>query len=59
MSEESPKPDPVELTHAPTILSVNVGLPRTVDYRGTRVSTAIYKQPVDGRIAQPVEREAE
>jgi MOSC domain-containing protein YiiM len=39
------------MTDTPTILSVNVGLPRTVNYGGTRVSTAIWKQPVGGRVA--------
>lgn len=35
----------------PSVLSVNVGEPRTVDYRGELVTTAIWKQPVGGRIA--------
>jgi MOSC domain-containing protein YiiM len=35
----------------PAVLSVNVGLPQTVNYRGTPVTSAIWKQPVDGRIA--------
>ncbi len=35
----------------PTVHSVNVGMPRTVNYRGKPVTTAIWKQPVDGRIA--------
>jgi ferredoxin-NADP reductase/MOSC domain-containing protein YiiM/ferredoxin len=33
------------------LLSVNVGLPRDVAWRGERVHTAIWKQPVQGRIA--------
>ena len=33
------------------LVSLNVGLPREVDWRGTRVTTGIYKQPVEGRIA--------
>lgn len=31
------------------LLSVNVGLPRDVPWRGGRVRTAIFKSPVDGR----------
>jgi MOSC domain-containing protein YiiM len=33
------------------LLSVNVGLPREVQWRGQRVTTGIYKEPVDGRVA--------
>ena len=32
------------------ILSVNVGTPREVEFRGRKVSTAIYKQPVIGAV---------
>jgi MOSC domain-containing protein YiiM len=32
------------------LLSVNVGLPREVIYKGKRVTTGIYKEPIDGRI---------
>ena len=32
------------------LLSVNVGLPREVLWRGRRVTTGIYKEPVDGRV---------
>jgi MOSC domain-containing protein YiiM len=32
------------------VLSVNVGLPRDVAWRGNTVTTGIYKQPVAGRI---------
>src|SRR5215217_9633412 len=32
------------------VVSVNVGLPRTVHWKGRDVTTAIFKQPVDGRI---------
>lgn len=32
------------------IASVNVGRPREVEYRGRRVSTGIYKSPVDGPV---------
>ncbi len=31
------------------LLSINVGLPRDVDWRGRKVRTAIWKQPVQGR----------
>ena len=33
------------------LLSVNVGLPRDVAWRGEKVHTAIWKQPVQGRVA--------
>ena len=33
------------------LLSINVGLPREVAWRGEKVHTAIWKQPVQGRIA--------
>jgi MOSC domain-containing protein YiiM len=33
------------------VISVNVGLPREVVWLGSSVSTGIYKEPVDGRIA--------
>src|SRR5215831_5776068 len=32
------------------IISVNVGEPREVLWKGTRVSTGIFKYPVDGRV---------
>jgi MOSC domain-containing protein YiiM len=32
------------------VVSVNVGRPRTVEWRGRRVSTAIWKVPVDGPV---------
>jgi MOSC domain-containing protein YiiM len=32
------------------VLSVNVGLPRTVEWKGRLVSTGIFKEPVVGRI---------
>ncbi|HYP47462.1 MAG TPA: MOSC domain-containing protein [Thermoleophilaceae bacterium] len=35
----------------PVVLSVNVGRPRTVEYRGSRHTTAIWKSPVSGRLA--------
>jgi MOSC domain-containing protein YiiM len=33
------------------VLSVNVGLPREVVWRGKQVTTGIYKEPVAGRVA--------
>jgi MOSC domain-containing protein YiiM len=33
------------------LVSLNVGLPREVTWRGRSAVTAIYKQPVDGRVA--------
>ena len=33
------------------LVSINCGLPRTVVWHGRQVTTAIYKQPVEGRVA--------
>ena len=33
------------------LMSVNVGLPREVEWNGQNVSTGIFKQPVEGRVA--------
>ena len=33
------------------LVSVNIGLPREVMWRGRKTTTAIYKQPVEGRVA--------
>lgn len=33
------------------LLSVNCGMPRRVDWHGTAVTTSIYKDPVEGRVA--------
>lgn len=33
------------------LISVNCGLPREVDWHGRPVTTSIYKEPVDGRVA--------
>ncbi len=33
------------------VLSVNVGLPRLVEYKGESVTTGIFKEPVGGRVA--------
>ena len=32
------------------LVSVNVGLPREVDWHGMNVTTGIFKQPVNGRV---------
>src|SRR5436190_1203567 len=32
------------------LVSVNVSLPRMVEFRGQAVSTSIFKEPVDGRV---------
>src|SRR5574342_202299 len=32
------------------VVSVNVGLPRTVEWMGTRVTTSIFKEPVAGPV---------
>jgi MOSC domain-containing protein YiiM len=33
------------------VVSVNVGLPRVVEWHGRRVETGIWKEPVEGRVA--------
>ena len=35
----------------PSLISVNVGLPKDVEWRGQAVSTGIFKSPVDGPVA--------
>jgi MOSC domain-containing protein YiiM len=35
----------------PSLVSVNVGTPRPISYRGRQVMTGIWKEPVDGRVA--------
>ena len=35
----------------PTLVSVNVGRPRTIEWRGRLVTTAIWKEPVAGPVA--------
>src|SRR5438128_10740980 len=32
------------------VVSVNVSLPKTVELRGRKVTTAIFKEPVEGRV---------
>jgi len=36
--------------NAGTVVSLNIGLPQAVDYRGQPVYTGIFKQPVDGPV---------
>ena len=36
--------------HSAKLVSVNVGAPRDVQWKGRTVSTGIYKEPVDGRV---------
>src|SRR3978361_2491008 len=38
------------LVTSPRIVAVNVGLPRTVEWAGRSVTSAIWKEPVTGRI---------
>src|SRR5665213_1847602 len=33
-----------------TVVSINVGLPREVEWQGKTVRTAIWKRPVEGRV---------
>ncbi len=40
----------METSDRPTIVSVNVGLPRTVEWRGREVTSAIWKEPVSGPV---------
>jgi MOSC domain-containing protein YiiM len=44
---DAPAPTPPP----PRVLSVNVGAVREVEWRGKRVTTGIWKHPVDGRVA--------
>ena len=45
-AETARAPDPAAST--PTLLSVNVGMPRDVDWQGKTVHTGVWKHPVDG-----------
>src|SRR5260370_1136746 len=38
-------------THKMKLVSLNIGLPREVMWRGIKTTTGIYKQPVGGRVA--------
>jgi len=33
-----------------SIVSVNIGTPRTVAFRGREITTSIYKNPIEGRV---------
>src|SRR5258707_10666219 len=39
-----------ESTGGARVVSVNVGLPRLVTWRGEDVSTGIFKEPIEGRV---------
>ena len=39
------------MSHSLKIVSVNVGMPREVIWKGMSVQTAIFKEPVDGPVA--------
>jgi MOSC domain-containing protein YiiM len=41
---------PGSLTRRPFVASVNVGLPRSVEWRGREVTTAIWKEPTTARV---------
>ena len=43
-------PNPYHLTHQGLIESINVGAVRTVEWRGQRVTTGIWKAPVSDRV---------
>ena len=34
----------------PKILSINVSLPKEIDFEGQKVTTGIFKEPIEGRI---------
>ena len=38
-----------EITEAGKLISVNVGLPRMVEWKGRTITTGIFKEPVEGR----------
>src|SRR3954463_10579617 len=42
---------PLTAAQAPRVGSINVGRPRRIETAGPPVTTAIWKQPVDGRVA--------
>lgn len=37
--------------HSPSVVSLNVGRPRTVEWRGRTVTSSIWKEPVHGRVS--------
>lgn len=39
------------MTATPLLVSVNVGLPRTVMFRGKPITTAIWKEPIEGPVS--------
>ena len=42
--------DPVDRADGMRVVSVNVGRPRIIEWHGREVETAIWKDPVDGRV---------
>jgi ferredoxin-NADP reductase/MOSC domain-containing protein YiiM len=49
MSSKSPKAQPINAAgRAPTLVSVNVGLPKDVPWQGKTVFTGVFKDPVTG-----------
>jgi MOSC domain-containing protein YiiM len=51
MSEEQKSGEHMGGDQKITLFSLNVGLPRDVVWRGMNVTTGIFKQPVEGRVA--------
>lgn len=51
MSEEGARDGFVVSVQAMRVVSVNVGRPRTVRWKGRQVTTGIFKKPVEGRVA--------
>ena len=39
------------MTPQPQVLSVNVGSPREIEWKGRRIRTCIFKEPVSGPVA--------
>ncbi len=48
---QAPAPGSCDIVSRMKIVSVNVSLPKPVEWRGRRIMTGIYKEPVAGRIA--------
>src|SRR6476620_8969224 len=51
MSDQQPQARHAAGQQDMTLVSLNTGLPREVTWHGRTVTTGIFKQPVDGRIA--------
>jgi len=50
MTRGGARNDPLE-AHMPKLLSVNVSVPKDVQYRGGTIRTGIFKEPVQGRVS--------